>query len=167
MPTKKKPQKSKSAKKKPKGRPSKYNATWAPLMAKRFATLGMNERDIAKEMGIAESTLNKWKKDHPEFAKELKKGKEEPIHIVENSLYKNAQGYYVEEKKEVFDGDGNLKYYEVYTKWMRPDNGSMAFYLTNKDGENWKRLKQVDVHNTYDDTLVHLADALNNIGKDD
>jgi hypothetical protein len=54
---------------------------------------GLSEKGIAKEMGIALSTLNEWSKKYPEFSDALSEGKSEADAAIENALYKRATGY--------------------------------------------------------------------------
>ena len=44
--------------------------------AESLAIDGLIDVEIAKRMGIAKSTLNKWKREHPEFMDSLKATKE-------------------------------------------------------------------------------------------
>lgn len=60
------------------------------ILLEGWARDGLTDKQIAKNIGIAESTLNEWKKKYSEFSKSLKKGKEVIDFEVENALLKNA-----------------------------------------------------------------------------
>lgn len=55
-----------------------------------WARDGLTDEQIAKNIGIAVSTLYDWKSKFPEFSKALKKGKEVVDFEVENALLKSA-----------------------------------------------------------------------------
>lgn len=55
-----------------------------------WARNGLNDEQIAKNIGISESTLYDWKKKYPDFSKALKRGKEVVDFEVENALLKSA-----------------------------------------------------------------------------
>ena len=147
----------------PRGRPTKYSAVWVPKLGELMAESGMIDVGMAKRMGIAESTFHKWKKDHPEFCNALKKGKAGVNESLVSSLFRAAQGYFVDETTVYTDADGEITSTVTTSKWVRADSTALIFSLTNRDPENWKRLKQVEVHNTYDDAVTDLADAIRSI----
>lgn len=64
-----------------------------------WARDGLNEAQIAKNMGVAMSTLSEWKNRYSEISEALKKGKEVADREVENALYKKCLGYNVKIKK--------------------------------------------------------------------
>lgn len=53
---------------------------------------GMTEQEIAKSLGISRSTLYRWKEEHPELAKALRRGKEAVDYQVEGALLQTALG---------------------------------------------------------------------------
>ena len=57
-----------------------------------WARDGLSDEQIAKNMGIAVSTLYDWKKRHLEFMEAFKKGKQVVNAELENSLFKKAIG---------------------------------------------------------------------------
>lgn len=62
-----------------------------------WARDGLTDEQMAHNMGISRSTLNDWKKKHPDISDTLKRGKEVVDRIIENSMIKNATGYDYEE----------------------------------------------------------------------
>jgi len=107
-------------KKHPGGRPSKYDKVLYPLLGYWVGRAGLIDRDVAKVFNITESTLNKWKKDYPEFSESLKKGKDTPDDQVESALLKKALGY------------------EYQGKYYPPDTTAMIFWLKNRRSAQWR-----------------------------
>jgi len=71
------------------GRPNKYDSIDLKQIG-RLSLLGLTDKELADFLGIAESTLNKWKIEHPEFMETLKAGKDDADAKVARSLYNNA-----------------------------------------------------------------------------
>ena len=71
------------------------------LKIQGWARDGLIEKQIAKNMGVAESTLRNWKNMYPDIGEALRKGKEVVDRIVENALYKSAIGFMQKIKKPV------------------------------------------------------------------
>ncbi len=157
------PKKKPAKKPETRGRPTKYNASWAPKMALIMASSGMIDKDMAEAMGVHKSTFDKWKNDHLEFKKALKKGKATPDTELENSLFKSANGYFVDETTIYTDEGGNITNAATTKKWIKPDGTSLIFALTNRKPEIWKRLKQVEIHATIEETGKTIADALSEV----
>lgn len=75
-----------------------------------WARDGLTDKQIAHNIGISRSTLNKWKKDYIDVSDTLKKGKQVVDRQVENALLKRALGYeYVEVTKERLVDSGQKK----------------------------------------------------------
>ena len=113
------------------GRKTKYDTNVKPYLNRipKWRRQGMTEEQICKKLDVVE------------LMEALKKGKEELIEELEDSLYKRALGYEYEEIKEFIEIDekGNSKVKrEIYKKSMHPDVGAIAFALKNLDKDNWK-----------------------------
>lgn len=125
------------------GRKTKYDTNVKPCLDRipKWRKQGMTEEQICQKLGVATSTFNVYKNKYSELVESLKKGKEELIEELQDSLYKRALGYEYEEVKEYIEKDdkGNNKVKrEVYKKVMHPDVGAIAFALKNLDKDNWK-----------------------------
>lgn len=96
---------------------------------------GLNEKQVAKKLGISKSTFESYKKQHSDFLDSLKRGREDFVCEVENALAKRALGYSYSEVKtyEKHDGDKVVTYTETVTKHQPPDVGACALILKNKD----------------------------------
>ena len=99
-----------------------------------------------KKVGISKSTFYEWLESYPDFSDSLKKARKEfretIVQTLEQSLWKRAAGYEVEEVKNEYrtlkDGSKVLVKSSKITKHFPPDTGALIFALTNLDPENWK-----------------------------
>lgn len=109
------------------------------LLVEKWCRDGLTEEQIAKNLGIAVSTLNEYKHKHKELSESLKKGKEVFITELENALAKKALGFYYEEEKTyIKHEDGKeVKYKEITKKYQSPDVAACSILLKNKDRGNW------------------------------
>lgn len=111
---------------------------------------GLNDKEIAHNLGISESCYYEWLKKHKEFSESIKKGRELSIDKVENALFKEAIGYWVEETKTYIqkgrDGEKTTRVEKV-KKFIRPNVTSQIFALKNKRALYWK-----DRPEDYDDS---------------
>ena len=109
-------------------------------MVEAWARNGLVEGQIARNLGIAESTLNVYKNNHPELVEALARGKEVVDLEVENALLKRAKGYTYDEvtREERLTKDGGIV---TLTKTVRrdvpPDPTSMMFWLANRQKARW------------------------------
>ena len=121
------------------GRPSKYNADFTPLLAETLASKGLTDKQIAEKLGVSEVTLNAWKKEHPDFLKSLKKGKEAPDDLVESSLFKRAIGFDNDKAVKIFmPASATEPVYAPYTERVHPDVTACIFWLKNRRPDRWR-----------------------------
>lgn len=69
----------------------KYDERFVKI-AKVLCMRGGTDEDLADAFEVSPRTINRWKKDYPEFAEALAAGKEYADAEVELSLYKRAKG---------------------------------------------------------------------------
>ncbi|MBU3101934.1 MULTISPECIES: hypothetical protein [Clostridium] len=104
------------------------------LLVEAWARDGLIEEQIAHNLGISVSTLEVYKKEHQEFSRAIKKGKEISDIEVENALNKRALGYsYVEVKTTT----------EI-TKEVAADTTAQIFWLKNRKPKEWRDRKDID-----------------------
>jgi hypothetical protein len=131
----------------PGGRPTDYNPDIHPRLAEAWATSGKIDKQIAEKLGVSESTLNLWKKKHPEFSESLKRGKEGPDDLVEASLFTRATGYTFDSEKilAVSDGQGMGSHVErIKTKeHCPPDVTAIIYWLNNRRPARWRNRHEV------------------------
>lgn len=94
-----------------------------------WARDGLKDEQIAKNIGISESTLYDWKKKYPDFSKALKRGKEVVDFEVENALLKSAL-------------DGNTTAQIFWLKNRRPDKWRDKPEMPG-DSESLKKAKEL------------------------
>ena len=82
------------------GRKSLFREEYIQL-AENYALLGATDDELADFFGVSKQTLNKWKKDYPEFLDSLKRGKDIADSNVASKLYNRAIGYDFEETHTV------------------------------------------------------------------
>lgn len=144
-------------------RPSLYETKWKDklIVIQGWARDGLNNQQIAHNMGISAKTLYEWQNKYSEFGNTLKEGKEVVDRQVENALLKRALGYSVEEVtrermyvrnaegKQILDADGmpmsELAITKKVTKHITPDTTAQIFWLKNRKPNEWRDKKEVGV----------------------
>ena len=136
------------------GRPSKYEELVKPrlLEIEAWRRNGATDSEVAKALGIAESTLNLYKGKFSEFSEALKRSKEIADIQVENALFKKALGYNAAVKKTFkvkvvrYDPQTGKKVEEreelreVEDEVHIPaDTTAQIYWLSNRMPENWRR----------------------------
>ncbi len=149
------------------------------LLLEAWARNGLTDEQIAKNMGISRSTLNDWKKLHPDISDTLKKGKEVVDIEVENALLQKALGISktvkkpIKVKEVIYENGRKLKEIErieyadeeVYTP---PETAAIIFWLKNRRPDLWREKQSlvlsgnVDTNNPFEglsyEQLVKLAE---------
>lgn len=123
------------------GRKSKYDTHIAPHLEqiKKAVKDGATVKEIADALGIAESTLNKYKAEKPELSAAFACGRANIIVEIRAALLKKALGYEYQEKKQYIRKDPNgenVQYTEITTKHQPPSETAGAMLLRNYD-ETW------------------------------
>ncbi|GAA5403705.1 hypothetical protein SuUB82_17450 [Streptococcus uberis] len=112
-------------------------------MIEGWARDGLTDKQISKNIGISESTLNDWKKKFPEFSESLKQSKEIADRQVENALHKTALGFYYEEDMVTNQGD-----VVRVKKYSKPNTTAQIFWLKNRKPANWRDKQEIEQTNT-------------------
>jgi hypothetical protein len=130
------------------GRKKKYNKTF-PELAGQYASEGMTDVEMCKKLCISHDSFYKYKKEYPEFAEAIDKGKKEINHKVEQALLKRALGFDYEETTTEYasgkDGKPKIKSQRKVKKTVLPEVRAMEMWLYNRDPERWKRASSVDL----------------------
>lgn len=131
-----------------------------------WAMHGSTMAEIAKMLGVAESTVYKWKNEHGEFAEAIKKGAQEADGEILNAAFRQAVGYVqhviepIKVKKQRWDERAMrvLTDEEVvmteYDKTIPPDANMTRFMLTNRLSADYKT-KPTDDDALGSVTLIH------------
>jgi hypothetical protein len=118
------------------GRRNKYETHVLPKLDKvKEWVSDYTERDIAKMLGITQQSFENYKKAYPELQEALRKGKEELILDLRNTLKRKAKGYTYTETKTVTREENGKKttVIEKYEKYAQPDTGAIHLLLKNLD----------------------------------
>lgn len=126
-----------------KGRPSAYNPELHPQLAEAWAAAGKTEPQIAEIFGVVQSTISKWKTEHPEFSEALKRGKILPDDLVERSLFQRAIGYNHEAVKIFMPAGAKKPVYAPYIEHTVPDVTAQIFWLKNRRPDRWRDRHEV------------------------
>ena len=148
------------------GRKGKYD-DWLTedglLRIEGWAREGLSLEQIAKNMGIADSTLRKWRDKFEPISAAIKRGSAPVDYEVENAMLKSALGYTVKVKKPIkvktkkqLKDKGTIEEEhiefaeeEVYVK---PDTTAQIFWLKNRKPEKWRDRPEPEM-NKSDDVL--------------
>lgn len=108
----------------------------------KWVAAGLSMKEIAKNLGISERTLYKYKADDPQFMQTVKKARQPAVEILENTMFKSATGFmqtvkkYEKVKRIKYEGGKKLEEYEEmveYTEevYFKPDITAGIFLLKN------------------------------------
>ena len=123
------------------GRKSKYDTHIAPHLEQIRTAVknGATVKEIADALGVAESTLNKYKAEKTELSAAFAGGRANIIIDIRAALLKKALGYEYQEKKQYIRKDEhgeNVTYTEITTKHQPPSETAGAMLLRNYD-DTW------------------------------
>lgn len=115
-------------------------------LVEKWARDGLGMKQIAKNLGIAESTFWDYSTRYPEFSSRLAKGREVVDTEVENAFLKRITGYDTDEVRREYayepDAYGNmvrvLKKEIVQTKHIPGDPRAAEFWLKNRMPDKYK-----------------------------
>ncbi|GAB6707357.1 hypothetical protein BOVMAS04_14510 [Streptococcus uberis] len=124
------------------------------MLIEGWARDGLTDKQISKNIGISESTLNDWKKKFPEFSESLKQSKEIADRQVENALHKTALGFYYEEDMVTNQGD-----VVRVKKYSKPNTTAQIFWLKNRKPADWRDKQEIEQTNTNIEIRVGEWDA--------
>lgn len=134
------------------GRKGKYD-DWLTedglMRIEGWAREGLSLEQIAKNMGIADSTLRKWRDQFESISAAIKRGCAPVDYEVENAMLKSALGYTVKVKKPIkvktkkqLKDKGLIEEERIeYTEeevYIKPDTAAQIFWLKNRKPEKWR-----------------------------
>lgn len=124
------------------GRPSKYEIMVKPHLQdiKEAVEAGATNEEIAAGLGIAVSTLLKYKAEKKELSEAFACGREKVIIKIKSALLKKALGFEYKEEKTVGRKDKNgenIVCVEKYKRYSPPSETAAAMLLRNYDKE-WR-----------------------------
>lgn len=123
------------------GRKSKYDTHIKPHLKTIAEAVqnGATIKEIADALGVAESTLNKYKAEKKELMDAFACGRAHIVIKIRGALLKKALGFEYKEEKKVsrFDGENKVVVaIEEHKKYQPPSETAAAMLLRNYD-ESW------------------------------
>lgn len=101
------------------GRPTLYQDDYVEQARKLCLQFGAIDKKLAEYFGVTETTVNNWKKEHPEFFESIKQGKDE------------------------YDNDKIVE--ALRNKALTGDVPAIKFWLTNRKSDVWAESKNIKV----------------------
>jgi hypothetical protein len=111
------------------GRPPAYQPKFSDI-ARGMAKLGATDFEIAEELGVATSTVWRWRSKHPDFCSALIEGKDFFDDRVERSLAQKAIGYSYHSEK-IMSFEGAVIRADI-VEHVPPDVGAIKMRLGNR-----------------------------------
>lgn len=111
-----------------------------------WASDGLTNEQIAKNIGVSRSTLNNWMTKHLDILGALKKGREPVIRNLENSLIKKAKGFeYEETTTEIIKMDDGSTRQKVikHKRYSPPDSSAAMFLLKNYRPDKYRNYNEL------------------------
>ena len=125
------------------GRPTSYKKEYAE-QAYKYCLLGATDAQLADFFEVAESTINNWKKDHPEFLESVRRGKTVADANVAEAFYKRATGFEKEDCEKVFQYQGEIIRAQI-KEYYPPDTGAAMNWLKNRQPDRWRDKQNLDL----------------------
>ena len=116
---------------------AKYHPVFHPQLARWIISYGYTDRQLAEELGVSSTTVRRWKKKHPEFAKAIAQA--DVSREVEKSLLQSALGSDKLELVEEVTGE-NTRGPFVRSKHARikPSLAAQKFWLQHRCPGRWR-----------------------------
>ena len=114
----------------PPRKPRKYLPELDQL-AENYASLGADDKQIAKFLRVSEGAVAKWKRKHPGFHAALLRGRSVNAASVDVSLLKRAKGYDVEVERPVSAGGKVI--IAKYMQHVPPDVHALKLWHERND----------------------------------
>jgi hypothetical protein len=145
------------------GRPTAFKPEYVDQVRK-LCLLGATDAELADFFGVALSTLNNWKRSHPEFLDALKQGKIQADATVTERLYRRALGYSHKAVKILTVPRGANMGSDVvehpYIERYPPDTTACIFWLKNRRPKDWRDRQPEAPPEDSDLTVQRLKAAL-------
>lgn len=110
-----------------------------------FTSMGKyTKNSICKKVGVAEYTVNNWRKDCPEFdraySSAVTEGRSAQIEMVEHSIFRKAKGFMYRE--EVMSKEGPVE----VRKYLPPSDNACIFLLKNLKSDVYRDKIETDIN---------------------
>lgn len=108
----------------------------------KWVAAGLSMKEVAKNLGISERTLYKYKAEDKQFMQTVKKARQVCVEILENTMFKSATGFtqtvkkYEKVKRCTYKDGKKLKEWEEIVEleveeYFKPDITAGIFLLKN------------------------------------
>lgn len=124
------------SKKRLRGRPTKYKKAYARLALLACAG-GVSDKELSQILGVAKSTLNRWKHEYSDFSDSLREGKARADATVIKALYRLAIGYEYKEIQTTYNQHKEIIHVLEIRRTRPPDLKAIRFILQTKKGLCW------------------------------
>lgn len=133
-----------------KGQPTKYKTEFNEL-AFNYCLMGAVDADLARFFSVAESTINNWKNEHPDFLESIKNGKDQADAKVAASLFGRANGVVLPDTDIRTIYNQETKKHELLKtpieKHIPGDVTAQIFWLKNRQPQLWRDSQYIDQTN--------------------
>jgi len=133
---------------------SKYRPEYARMGYEIALLCRASEQDLARIFDVSRGTIQNWKRDFPEFAKEVERGKDLTDAKVTASLVERCLGY-SHKDVHITSYKGEVTTTDII-KHYPPETTAIKFWLTNRQKEHWTETTRVE-----NQTNVHLHKDVN------
>jgi hypothetical protein len=139
-----------------------------------LALEGLIDTEIARKLGVSETTFYEFQKNHPEFTEAIRLGKIPKNQEVEQAALKSALGFTYEEVTTEFEKGLDGKPVPVKTrkttKYIPPNPTGYRFWLMNRMPEDWRDIRHIEgnlggsVVIIADEVTKDTLDGINELG---
>ena len=119
------------------GRPTKYGQLDYLHVIQVLCELGHTDEEIAKVLNVSVSTVDNYKKEHPDFLGAIKDGKSVADARVKMALYSRCIGYDCKETK-VYAHEGIVTDTKDIIKHYPPDVAAAFIWLKNRCSDEFR-----------------------------
>lgn len=121
---------------------------------------GYGYEDIANRIGVALSTIDRWRKKYVEIDEAFRRGRQISDYMVENALFKSALGYRTKEvsiKTKIEKGIVTEVTKDVSFKDQAPNMRAIEVWLYNRKPDLWKRDGGNRLDELLEDTSIQIT----------
>lgn len=138
------------------GRPSSYKPEFTGQVF-NYCLLGATDEELADFFEVSVTTIDNWKKEHPEFLGAMKRGKAQADAEVAEKLFQRAKGYSHNAVKIFMPAGKDEPVYADYVEHYPPDTAAAFIWLKNRQSGKWRDKQEVE--HTASDELINLLES--------
>ena len=121
-----------------------------------LALLGHTDKEMAKVWEVTPSTVERWKKDYPEFRKSVSNGRALADAKLAHALYKKCMGMWVEDEKVVVIK--GVIHKVTVKRYIPPDTEAIKYMLGTRQRPMWSQRTEVTSNTNINITRLNLGD---------